>query len=150
VVTTDSRHHLQVYPNQAGRMRPEDLFSTALERSDYEPLAKLAYHLRYADYYIANELATDKALNCYRKFFETFESSQFLTFNYDSLPETFLQRLGRWYPPDGYGCSNCSNGASRSRPAAPATPFWGPRATFGTLNSTCSWRCADRSPPNCC
>jgi hypothetical protein len=54
-----------------------------------------------ADYYIAQKLAMDE-LNCYRRFFEAFEGSNFLTFNYDSLPETLLFRLGRWFPHDGY------------------------------------------------
>jgi hypothetical protein len=81
----------------------EDLFADALECRDYNPVAKLAERLRRADYYIANRLASDEKPNCYRKFFNAFGNSNFLTFNYDSLPETLLFRLGRWYPHDGYG-----------------------------------------------
>jgi len=41
--------------------------------------------------------------NCYSKFFERFAGSQYLTFNYDSLPELFLLHQGQWFPHDGYG-----------------------------------------------
>lgn len=81
----------------------EDLFSDALQRRDYAPIARLADRLRYADYYVARELATAQRVNCYQRFFRAFPDSSFLTFNYDSLPETFLFRLGHWYPRDGYG-----------------------------------------------
>jgi hypothetical protein len=81
----------------------EDLFSEALERHDYAPIRILADRLRYADYHVAHALALAQAVNCYQQFFRTFPNSRFLTFNYDSLPETFLFRLGRWYPRDGYG-----------------------------------------------
>ena len=52
---------------------------------------------------MAQPLARSDGVNCYHQFFRTFPDSNFLTFNYDSLPETFLFRLGRWYPRDGYG-----------------------------------------------
>ena len=81
----------------------EDLFADALERRDYAPISRLADRLRSADYYVASVLATAERVNCYRQFFRTFPDSRFLTFNYDSLPETLLFRLGRWYPPDGFG-----------------------------------------------
>jgi hypothetical protein len=81
----------------------EDLFSDALERKDYGPLAKLADRLREADYRIASRVASDEKVNCYRRFFQAFAGSHFLTFNYDSLPETFLFRLRCWFPHDGYG-----------------------------------------------
>src|SRR5260370_13570895 len=68
----------------------EDLFSDALERRDYGPIVKLADRLRYADYYIARALASGERVNCYQRFFRAFAESTFLTFNYDSLPETFL------------------------------------------------------------
>lgn len=80
----------------------EDLFADAMARRNYDPLRKLADRLTQADYYIANRLASDER-NCYRRFFDAFTGSHFSTFNYDSLPETFLFRLGRWYPHDGYG-----------------------------------------------
>jgi hypothetical protein len=81
----------------------EHLFSEALERGDYEPIRKLAERLRYADFRIANALASDENANSYQTFFRAFSDSKFLTFNYDSLPETLLFRQGCWYPRDGYG-----------------------------------------------
>ncbi len=81
----------------------ESLFSDELGRKNYVPLQKLADRLRQADHYIGREVASDGNLNCYRNFFETFADSSFVTFNYDSMPETILYRLGRWYPHDGYG-----------------------------------------------
>lgn len=76
----------------------EDLFSDAAGRNDYCPLKKLAECFRKADYYLAIRLAGEQS-NCYHKFFRGFAGSNFLTFNYDSPPETFVFRLGRWYPP---------------------------------------------------
>src|ERR1017187_668452 len=81
----------------------EDLFADAEEQRDPDPIQKLAQRLRYADYRIAQELASGKRANCYLEFFTRFMRCNFLTFNYDSLPETFLFRLGCWYPHDGYG-----------------------------------------------
>ena len=81
----------------------EDLFSDALERRDYGPIARLADRLRSADYYVAGALASAEKVNCYQRFFRTFAHSNFLTFNYDSLPETFLFHLRCWFPRDGYG-----------------------------------------------
>ena len=56
-----------------------------------------------ADYRIAQELASPESSNSYRDFFGKFNGAQFLTFNYDSLPEIFLSQDGRWQPEDGYG-----------------------------------------------
>ena len=81
----------------------EERFSEALEADDYTPLIALANSLREADYYIASCLASGGKPNCYSVFFGSFSRSNFLTFNYDSLPETILFRLGHWYPHDGYG-----------------------------------------------
>jgi hypothetical protein len=81
----------------------EDLFADAQEHRDPDPIQKLAQRLRYADYRIAQELASGKRANCYLEFFTRFMGCNFLTFNYDSLPETFLFHLGCWYPHDGYG-----------------------------------------------
>lgn len=72
----------------------EDLFSDAAGRNDYCPLKKLAECFRKADYYLAIRLAGEQS-NCYHKFFRGFAGSNFLTFNYDSPPETFVFRLGR-------------------------------------------------------
>jgi hypothetical protein len=55
-----------------------------------------------ADVYIVPRLLKDHT-NPYAVFFERFNKSHFLTFNYDSLPEIFLYRRKVWYPQDGYG-----------------------------------------------
>jgi hypothetical protein len=81
----------------------EDLFAEALQRGDYKPMDALVDRLMGADYYIAKGLATAEKSNSYREFFDHFNEAQFLTFNYDSLPEIFLSQNGRWFPEDGYG-----------------------------------------------
>jgi hypothetical protein len=81
----------------------EDLFADAIAEGNYDPLEKLANRLRKADHYIANRIAGHEKRSSYRKFFEAFARSSFLTFNYDSLPETVLHNLDLWYPHDGYG-----------------------------------------------
>lgn len=83
----------------------EELFANEIKRRNYKPLKILYDTIMKADYYIANKLLLDKqcSKNCYSKFFNDFQQSSFLTFNYDSLPETFLLRLGSWFPHDGYG-----------------------------------------------
>ena len=69
---------------------------------DWQPVPKTApdsesrkmpipyHHGPSEDYYIASRLAFDETLNCYRRFFDAFAGSNFLMFNYDSLPETFV------------------------------------------------------------
>jgi hypothetical protein len=81
----------------------EDLFYEALSTGNYEPLKRLADRLQEADYRLAQKLASRETSNSYHNFFERFSDAHFLTFNYDSLPEIFLARSGRWYPEDGYG-----------------------------------------------
>jgi hypothetical protein len=81
----------------------EDLFSEALQTRNFKPMETLVDRLMEADYYIAQRLATAQTLNSYRQFFEKFNGAQFLTFNYDSLPEIFLSQNEHWYPEDGYG-----------------------------------------------
>lgn len=81
----------------------EHLFEEEQQHRNRDPIQKLAQRLRYADYRIAQELASSERANCYLEFFARFMRCNFLTFNYDSLPETFLFRLGCWYPHDGYG-----------------------------------------------
>jgi hypothetical protein len=81
----------------------EDLFSDALRMGNYKPMERLVDRLMAADYYLAHKLATSEQSNSYWKFFEKFDGAQFLTFNYDSLPEIFLSQTGRWHPEDGYG-----------------------------------------------
>jgi hypothetical protein len=81
----------------------EDLFSEALQAGNYEPMGKLVDRLMEADYRIAQKLVSPESSNSYKEFFEKFKGAQFLTFNYDSLPEIFLSQDGRWQPEDGYG-----------------------------------------------
>lgn len=81
----------------------EDLFADAVGMGDYKPLERLANRLQEADYRLAQKLASSETSNSYKEFFERFNDAHFLTFNYDSLPEIFLARRGRWYPEDGYG-----------------------------------------------
>lgn len=81
----------------------EDLFEESLARRAMGPTQKLADCLFEADNYIAGPLARAKNANCYQKLFESFPGSDFLTFNYDSLVETFLFHFGRWRPDDGFG-----------------------------------------------
>jgi hypothetical protein len=81
----------------------EDLFSEASQAGNYRPMETLVERLMEADYRIAQKLASSESANSYRELFRRFEGAQFLTFNYDSLPEIFLSQEGRWYPEDGYG-----------------------------------------------
>jgi hypothetical protein len=81
----------------------EDLFSEASQAGNYKPMEKLVDRLMEADYRIAQKLASSESSNSYREFFQKFNGGQFLTFNYDSLPEIFLSQNGRWRPEDGYG-----------------------------------------------
>jgi hypothetical protein len=94
----------------------EDLFSEALDAGNYKPMETLVDRLLSADYYIAQRLATARMPNSYRRFFERFNDAQFLTFNYDSLPEIFLSRSGGWFPEDGYGVPVQTEPASLAKP----------------------------------
>jgi len=81
----------------------EDLFARALEVRDFKPMETLVDRLMEADYDIAWKLSTNGSRNSYQRFFDHFNEANFLTFNYDSLPEIFLSRRDRWFPEDGYG-----------------------------------------------
>ena len=83
----------------------EDLFNDAQERDDPEPMRRLANCLMKADYDLLERLLPyfGAKRNCYSRLFERFAGSQYLTFNYDSLPELFLLHQNQWYPHDGYG-----------------------------------------------
>ena len=94
----------------------EDLFSAALQAGDYKPMEALVERLMAADYYIAQRLATSQTPNSYTKFFQHFDGTQFLTFNYDSLPEVFLSRSGGWFPEDGYGVPVQTESAFLAKP----------------------------------
>ena len=91
----------------AGNIPPgksvEVLFAEAIAANSDEPMDRLSNFLMKADGYIARRLAHSEKPNCYRGFFEAFQDCQFLTFNYDSLVETFLFQMGRWFPHDGFG-----------------------------------------------
>ncbi len=81
----------------------ENLFADAHENHDDAPMKRLTDKVMEADYYLGSTLAASEESNCYRRFFEAFPGSSFLTFNYDSLPEICLFRMKRWFPDDGYG-----------------------------------------------
>ncbi|HAX41342.1 MAG TPA: SIR2 family protein [Bryobacteraceae bacterium] len=83
----------------------EDLFAEELARLNYRPVEALVDRLFSADDQIARPLSDPGVASCYSKFFESefFATSHFLTFNYDSLVETFLFRRETWYPHDGFG-----------------------------------------------
>jgi len=98
----------------------EDLFAGALQQRDSKPMEALVERLMGADYYIAQTLATAEKSNSYRRFFEHFDGAQFLTFNYDSLPEIFLSQNDRWFPEDGYGVPIQTEHASLAKPVTHA------------------------------
>lgn len=83
----------------------EGLFQESLAKREFEPLRRLTHSVMKSDYYLVPRLlpSPGAAPNSYSKFFTRFRGSQFLTFNYESLPELFLLRQGDWYPHDGYG-----------------------------------------------
>lgn len=83
----------------------EECFATALKEKNYKPLRRLYDTLMNADYYLIPKLLPDgdNPNNCYARFFEHYNKSSFLTFNYDSMPEIFLLTMGQWHPHDGYG-----------------------------------------------
>jgi hypothetical protein len=81
----------------------EDLFADAFQAGNCKPMEVLVERLMEADYRIAEKLGTSESSNSYREFFKKFDGAQFLTFNYDSLPEIFLSQDGQWHPEDGYG-----------------------------------------------
>jgi hypothetical protein len=81
----------------------EDLFAEAEDAGNFKPIELLVERLQRADYYIAQKLATSASSNSYREFFNRFSGAQYLTFNYDSVPEILLSQQGQWLPEDGYG-----------------------------------------------
>lgn len=95
----------------------EDLFARALQARDFKPMEALIDRLMEADYYVAWKLSTAEKRNSYQKFFDYFQEANFLTFNYDSLPEIFLSRRDRWFPEDGYGVPVKTELAPLAKPA---------------------------------
>lgn len=92
-----------------------------MEAGDYKPMEALVDRLMEADYRIAQKLVSSESPNSYRQFFGTFDGAQFLTFNYDSLPEIFLSQKGRWCPENGYGvpvATELAPGVKRTPPSA--------------------------------
>lgn len=83
----------------------EECFDAALKSKNYEPIQRFYDILMEADYYLIPKLLPtgDNPDNCYARFFDRFKESSFLTFNYDSLTELFLLKMGYWYPDNGYG-----------------------------------------------
>jgi hypothetical protein len=104
----------------------EDLFQQAAEAGDLQPMKQLVRELQKADYYLAHPLShtTDSLNNRYAQFFEDFCGASYLTFNYDSLVEIFLMKLGRWDPRCGYGVrvrlAVLPNASPRPIPALPS------------------------------
>lgn len=84
----------------------EDLFQQAINTRNRGPLEQFAQLLQAADHYLTPHLSPGGycEANPYRTFLDDFrEGNPLLTFNYDSLLELLLLRLGRWRPEDGYG-----------------------------------------------
>ena len=98
----------------------EDLFAETLQAGDYKPIQLLVDRVMEADYRIGQKLATSTSSSSYREFFNRFTEAQFLTFNYDSLPEIFLSQQRRWHPEDGYGVAVSTELASGIIPASDA------------------------------
>lgn len=80
----------------------EELFNDQIKKHNFEPIRLLYEKIMKADNYLIPKLNQNHS-NCYTDFFNQFQDSSFLTFNYDSLVELFLLKLKRWYPHNGYG-----------------------------------------------
>jgi hypothetical protein len=85
----------------------EQRLHRAMAAGDLEPLRRLCERMMKTDWDLVPRLigASGSGDSSYRRFFERFEEADFVTFNYDSLVEGVLFRLGRWIPSDGYGVS---------------------------------------------
>jgi hypothetical protein len=80
----------------------EERLNDSIKNRNYGPVGLLYDAIMQADYLLAPKLLKPHS-NCYTTFLDKFKESSFLTFNYDSLVELFLLKLGYWYPHDGYG-----------------------------------------------
>jgi len=89
----------------------EELLSNDIKKGNFQPLHNLCEKIMGADHWLIPTLL--ESLGCYNRFFEKFKDHQFLTFNYDSLVECFLMKLGYWNPEEGYGV-----------PVKVGTPAW--------------------------
>lgn len=83
----------------------EELFQDAIDAKNAAPLDKLYDLIMEADYYLTPRLSPGgkRENNAYLRMLQDFTSAPILTFNYDSLVEILLLRLGHWRPDDGYG-----------------------------------------------
>jgi len=83
----------------------EELFQGAIDAMDEAPLDKLYELIMEADYYLTRHLSPggSRENNVYLRMLKDFQSAPILTFNYDSLVEILLLKLGYWRPEDGYG-----------------------------------------------
>jgi len=82
----------------------EDLFQGAITNNNMDPLDKLYDLILESDYHLAPSLSPGGKHedNVYLQLLKDFQSAHLLTFNYDSLVEILLFRLGYWRPDDGY------------------------------------------------
>jgi hypothetical protein len=85
----------------------EAVFAERLAEGERKPLRKLIETVSKADWYLGGAIfpAESNPVSCYLKLLETFDTSSFLTFNYDILLELGLINLERWTPRDGFGVS---------------------------------------------
>lgn len=83
----------------------EDLFQEAIDANNKVPLDRLYERIIDADFYLTRHLSPggSREDNVYLRMLQDFPFSPILTFNYDSLLEILLRKLGHWRPEDGYG-----------------------------------------------
>jgi len=79
----------------------EEKIQASVSEGNMSPVKLLCEEIAKCDYYLVPRLIQTES--CYRRFFDRFPKSHFLTFNYDSLAEVFLLRKDSWNPLDGYG-----------------------------------------------
>lgn len=80
----------------------EQAFADARTRGDHRPVDALVDRIQQADYFLGGRIA-ELSESPYRRLIEAFPGAQFVSFNYDSLLELVLLRLGLWTPLDGFG-----------------------------------------------
>ena len=82
----------------------EDMFQDAAKARNKAPEEKLCEYIFKADDSIPHRLWPKcGSTNSYLRMLRDFPTAPILTFNYDSLVEILLLRLGLWNPGDGYG-----------------------------------------------
>jgi len=80
----------------------EKLFTQAYKKADWIPIERLVDIIQAADHYIASKIINYPSTP-YLKFFQYFNGSHFLSYNYDCFAELHLQKLHRWHPLYGFG-----------------------------------------------